>query len=54
VLGVLLGARSLDSMEDTGILPEFAGIVVSDRYRNYFNPVRAENLVHVMRPGGIR
>jgi transposase len=33
-----LGARSLDSMEDAGILPEFAGIVVSDRYQNYFNP----------------
>jgi len=33
-----LGARSLDSMEDAGILPDFAGIVVSDRYQNYFNP----------------
>jgi transposase len=33
-----LGARSLDSMQDAGILPEFAGIVVSDRYQNYFNP----------------
>ena len=33
-----LGARSLDSMEDAGILPGFAGIVVSDRYQNYFNP----------------
>ena len=33
-----LGARSLDSMEDAGILPEFAGMVVSDRYQNYFNP----------------
>ena len=33
-----LGARSLDSMEDAGILPEFAGIVVFDRYQNYFNP----------------
>ncbi len=29
-----LGARSLDSMEDAGILPEFAGMVVSDRYQN--------------------
>ena len=29
-----LGDRSLDSMQDAGILPEFAGIVVSDRYRN--------------------
>ena len=30
-----LGARSLDSMQDAGILPDFAGIVVSDRYQNY-------------------
>jgi transposase len=29
-----LGARSLDSMADAGILPDFAGIVVSDRYQN--------------------
>ena len=37
-----LGARSLDSMEDAGILPEFAGMVVSDRYQNYFqSPVEA-------------
>jgi Transposase IS66 family len=33
-----LGARSLDSMADAGILPEFAGVVVSDRYQNYFHP----------------
>ena len=33
-----LGARSLDSMADAGILPGFAGIVVSDRYQNYVNP----------------
>ena len=33
-----LGARSLDAMEDAGILPGFAGIVVSDRYQNYFHP----------------
>ena len=33
-----LGTRSLDSMEDAGILPDFAGIVVSDRYQNYFHP----------------
>ena len=37
-LGILARARSLDSMEDAEILPEFAGIVVSDRYQNYFNP----------------
>jgi hypothetical protein len=33
-----LGARSLEAMEAAGILPGFAGIVVSDRYQNYFNP----------------
>jgi hypothetical protein len=33
-----LGARSLDSMADAGIHPDFAGIVVSDRYQNYFHP----------------
>jgi hypothetical protein len=33
-----LGARSLEAMEDAGILPDFAGIVVSDRYQNYFHP----------------
>jgi len=32
-----LGARSLDSMEDAGILPDFAGVVASDRYQNYFS-----------------
>jgi transposase len=32
------GTRSLDTMEEAGILPDFAGIVVSDRYQNYFNP----------------
>jgi hypothetical protein len=32
-----LGTRSLDTMEDAGILPGFAGIVVSDRYKNYFS-----------------
>ena len=30
-----LGTRSLDTMEQAGILPGFAGIVVSDRYQNY-------------------
>jgi hypothetical protein len=33
-----LGTRGLDTMEEAGILPGFAGIVVSDRYQNYFNP----------------
>jgi hypothetical protein len=32
-----LGARSLEAMEDAGILPDFAGVVVSDRYQNYFS-----------------
>ena len=32
-----LGARSLESMRHAGILPGFAGIVVSDRYQNYFH-----------------
>ena len=33
-----LGTRSLEAMEDAGILPGFAGVVVSDRYQNYFHP----------------
>jgi transposase len=33
-----LGTRSLDTMEDAGILPGFAGVAVSDRYQNYFSP----------------
>ena len=33
-----LGTRCRDSMADAGILPGFAGIVVSDRYQNYFHP----------------
>jgi len=33
-----LGTRSLDTMEEAGILPGFAGIAVSGRYQNYFNP----------------
>jgi transposase len=32
-----LGTRSLDTMEDAGILPGFAGVAVSDRYQNYFS-----------------
>jgi transposase len=32
-----LGARTLQAMQDAGILPDFAGIVVSDRYQNYFS-----------------
>jgi len=32
-----LGRRDLDTMRDFGILPAFGGIVVSDRYQNYWN-----------------
>jgi transposase len=32
------GTRSLDTMEEAGILRDFAGIVVSDRYQDYFSP----------------
>jgi transposase len=33
-----LGTRGLDTMEAAGILPGFAGIAVTDRYANYWNP----------------
>jgi len=33
-----LGTRSLDTMAEAGILPGFAGVAVSGRYRNYFSP----------------
>jgi transposase len=32
-----LGARTLESFRDFGILPAFGGVVVSDRYANYFH-----------------
>ncbi len=32
-----LGRRSLKSFRDFGILPDFAGVAVSDRYVNYFH-----------------
>ena len=32
-----LGTRGLETMEDAGILPDFAGIAVTDRYKNYWN-----------------
>jgi hypothetical protein len=35
---LFLGARTLESFRDFGILPAFRGIVVSDRYVNYFHP----------------
>jgi transposase len=34
---LFLGARTLESFRDFGILPAFRGIVVSDRYQNYFH-----------------
>lgn len=33
-----LGTRGLDTMEEAGILPGFAGIAVTDRYVSYWNP----------------
>jgi hypothetical protein len=33
-----LGGRDLASFAEAGVLPEFAGIAVHDRYANYFNP----------------
>jgi transposase len=38
-----LGGRDLDSFAGAGILPEFAGVAVHDRYANYFHR-RWENL----------
>ena len=35
---LFLGQRTLESFRDFGILPGFAGVVVSDRYVNYFHP----------------
>ena len=35
---LFLGARTLESFRDFGIFPGFAGVVVSDRYVNYFHP----------------
>ena len=32
-----LGTRSLETMKEAGILPSFAGIVVSDRYSGYYS-----------------
>jgi transposase len=34
------GTRSLESMRQGGILPGFAGVVVSDRYQDYFHESR--------------
>jgi transposase len=35
---LFLGARTPGSFRDSGILPAFRGVVVSDRYVNYFHP----------------
>ncbi|MGH3119768.1 MAG: IS66 family transposase [Streptosporangiaceae bacterium] len=40
---LFLGARTLDSFRDFGILPDFAGVAVTDRYVNYFH-ARWKNL----------
>jgi hypothetical protein len=32
-----LGTRSLETMREAGVLPSFAGIVVSDRYKGYYS-----------------
>jgi transposase len=32
-----LGTRGLETMKEAGILPSFAGIVVSDRYKGYYS-----------------
>jgi hypothetical protein len=34
---LFLGQRTLESFRDFGILPQFSGFVVSDRYQNYFH-----------------
>jgi transposase len=34
---LFLGERTLESFREFGILPDFAGVVVSDRYVNYFH-----------------
>jgi hypothetical protein len=41
-----LGTRGLDTMEDAGILPDFAGIAVTGRYKNYWNARREHVLGH--------
>jgi len=33
-----LGRRTLESFREFGVLPAFTGVVVSDRYANYFHP----------------
>ena len=38
---LFLGARGLESFRDFGILPAFRGVVVPDRYVNYFHRDRA-------------
>jgi hypothetical protein len=35
---LFLGGRTMASMHEFGILPSFTGVVVSDRYKNYFHP----------------
>ena len=44
------GTRSLESFRDFGILPDFTGVVVSDRYQTYFHP----GGTHRREPGTLR
>ena len=41
-----LGTRSLETMKEAGILPSFAGIVVSDRYQGYYSETWANFAGH--------
>ncbi len=41
-----LGTRSLETMKEAGIVPSFAGIVVSDRYAGYYSETWANFAGH--------
>jgi hypothetical protein len=41
-----LGTRSIETMKEAGILPSFAGIVVSDRYQGYYSETWANFAGH--------
>ena len=45
-----LGRHTLESFRDFGILPAFGGVVVSDRYANYFH----EGWEHIAGNGEVR
>ena len=44
-----LGTRSIEPMKQGGVLPYFAGIVVSDRYQGYFS-TRSPGTAHARPP----